>query len=60
VIWPDGSWIVGHPEIENSGPQCCSVSDNMRLVGDVRRETLGPAQEKIGALEALDEDIVWG
>jgi hypothetical protein len=26
----------------------------------VRRETLGKAQEKIGALEVLDGDIVWG
>ena len=36
------------------------MSDNRRLVGDVRRETLGPAQDKIGALEVLNGDIVWG
>jgi hypothetical protein len=27
---------VGNPEVGNSGPECCSVSDNRRLVDAVR------------------------
>ena len=27
--------VVGHPELEDSGLRCCSVSDDLRLVCDV-------------------------
>jgi hypothetical protein len=34
-----GDWPVnfGNPEVRNSGPECCLVSDNWRLAGPVRK-----------------------
>jgi len=29
--------IVGKPEVEDSGPECCAVSDNWRLASDTRK-----------------------
>ena len=44
---------------EKSPPKQKKLGWGARLLG-VRRETLGKAHEKIGALEVLDGDIVWG